>query len=533
MKLLQAFAIVTAKPDVKAVSSGLLKSGGDESAYIGSYTNCKECPPTLLSGLDVPADFPKGTYFRNGGGKFVAEDRTKVLHPFDGDGMISALTFNGEDEVVFRSKFVETDDMKKDREIGGFSAKGVFGTPKSGGFFSNLFDMTTKHVANTNAILAGEKLFALWEGGVPYEMDPVSLNTIGKVSSINENFSAHPRYDPDRDVWVNFGVGNPDPVSGKTDVYLFEIDGKTGLISSPKTCLEFPGVVLMHDCALTKDYLILGWNLCNLDSSGAIRALLGLGSLAGSLQLDQKEDHLMICVPRSLLNTGETIDALKDPRIKRISAAFSFSFHFGNAYEDDNGNIVLDRVETDDRSFDFGTSMMKPNQPVWETVPWDSMEGYKLVRYLLDPVSERVLERIELTTTGSVEFPTIPTALSTKQHNFLYTVASHEHTASSFGFPGSYCKVRAATGEVLASFRAEPYETIGEPCFVPQIGSNNEDDGYLLAYIVNGRDKSTDVAILETSNLACVSRARLPEFLTTGLHGRFFEEATYAFNLGN
>lgn len=528
-----SFALSTVTPVSPASTTKLLKSGGDESAWIKSFCNAKECPPTLVD-MKVPKDFPAGTYYRNGGGRYVAEDGTKTMHPFDGDGFVNAMTFGEDGRVVFRNKFVQTDEFKADMKMGGFSARGVFGTQKSGGILGNAFDMKTKNVANTNVLYCGEKLYALWEAGLPYELDPKTLETLGKREDIKNSFSAHPRYDPKKNVWINHGVGDPDPLSGFTQIFLYELDGDTGEITSKPVSLTVPGVALMHDSALTENYVVLSWNLCNLDSLGGLRALLGIGAFAEALALDEGGRHVILCIPRSLFESGATdIDALSDKRIKRVECDFSFSFHFGNAYEDEDGQVVFDRIETDDRKFDFGLSMMREMQgrPIWEAVPWDTMDSYKLVRYQLDIASQVLVERKEICTTGGMEFPTIPTKLSTMKHKFLYTAGSHDPSGKAYGFPGSFSKLEAVSGNILESFIAKPYEIVSEPCLIPKVGGKDEDDAYLMAFVVNGRDLTTDTVILDAKTMKEVSRSSLPSFVPNGgLHGRYVEGLTFDFD---
>lgn len=527
-----ASALSTISPAIKKNPTKLLKSGGDESAFIRSFINAKECPPTLVD-MTMPSDFPAGTYYRNGGGRFVAPDGTEVMHQFDADGIVNAMTFNEDGTVIFRNKFVQTDEFKADTIIGGFSARGVFGTKKSGGFLGNVFDMNVKNVANTNVLSCGDRLFALWEGGVPYELDPKTLETIGKRDDIEGSFAAHPRYDPIKNTWVSHGVGDPDPIAGFSPIFLHEMDGDTGNIISKPLSLTIPGAGLMHDFALTENYVILSWNKCSFDSTGGLKALLGVGALVEALALEEEGEHIMLCIPRSLFESGATdIDALTDQRIKRIEADFSFAFHFGNAYEDENGHLILDRIETDDRAFDFGLSMMRAlnGRPLWEGIPWDSMEPYKLVRYDLDLEKEVVVERKELCTTGGIEFPSIPAAFSTKKHKFLFTISTHTPFGKTYGFPGSFCKVDSFNGEILASFITEPHEIAMEPCLIPKVGGKDEDDAYVMAFIVNGRDMTTDTILLDAKTMKEVARSTLPEFVPNGgLHGRYVEGATFDF----
>lgn len=63
----------------------------------------------------------------------------------------------------------------QDKQTGTMSARGLFGTRKSGGFLGNLFRTDYKNVGNTNVVHCGDSLYALWEGGKPYLLDPLTL----------------------------------------------------------------------------------------------------------------------------------------------------------------------------------------------------------------------------------------------------------------------------------------------------------------------------------------------------------------------
>jgi len=72
--------------------------------------------------FDLPGSFPFdlcGTYFQNGHAKFEAGDE-RVVHPFDGDGMLTAVTFY-QGKAWFRNRFVEVSCVElswcKQREL--------------------------------------------------------------------------------------------------------------------------------------------------------------------------------------------------------------------------------------------------------------------------------------------------------------------------------------------------------------------------------------------------------------------------------
>ena len=87
---------------------------------------------------EIPPDLT-GTLFRNGPGLFEIAG-TPIKHPFDGDGMIAAFTFNPDGRVHFRNKFVRTDGYVKEKARGKMVYRGVFGTQRPGGWLKNAFD---------------------------------------------------------------------------------------------------------------------------------------------------------------------------------------------------------------------------------------------------------------------------------------------------------------------------------------------------------------------------------------------------------
>ena len=129
------------------------------SACSSGFSTCEQEICEVLPGV-VPVDL-KGTYFRNGYGKFeIGND--KVMHPFDADGLMCAITIeNG--KAIFRNRFVRTKGFLGEKRARKILYRGAFGTQRSGGAFANIFDTKIKNVANTNALYWAGRLFALWE----------------------------------------------------------------------------------------------------------------------------------------------------------------------------------------------------------------------------------------------------------------------------------------------------------------------------------------------------------------------------------
>ena len=82
----------------------------------------------------IPAELV-GTLFRNGPGLLDVGGHS-VHHPFDGDGMISAISFT-EGRAYFRNRFVKTQPYIEEQAAQKPLYRGVFGTQKPGGAIAN------------------------------------------------------------------------------------------------------------------------------------------------------------------------------------------------------------------------------------------------------------------------------------------------------------------------------------------------------------------------------------------------------------
>ncbi|CAE8615394.1 unnamed protein product, partial [Polarella glacialis] len=106
----------------------------DREAWLNGYESADAEKCYTMASADLPADL-KGTYFRNGPAKFkVGPDQ--IRHPFDGDGMVSAVTFDGSGKAHFRNRFVRTKGFVEELKEGKMLYRGQF-SPKAGGWMAN------------------------------------------------------------------------------------------------------------------------------------------------------------------------------------------------------------------------------------------------------------------------------------------------------------------------------------------------------------------------------------------------------------
>eukprot|EP00878_Enallax_costatus_P035826 GHUV01040057.1.p1 GENE.GHUV01040057.1~~GHUV01040057.1.p1 ORF type:complete len:367 (+),score=91.51 GHUV01040057.1:124-1101(+) len=163
-------------------------------------------PQSWIEGR-IPEEL-SGTYFRNGPGMQVNNPRYK-RHTFDGDGMVLSFGFN-EGQVWFKNKYVRTKGFLDEQAAGRPVHRTAFTRGAAdGGMLFNPFDFQLKNVANTGVLHWGGKLLALYESGLPHELDPATLDTLGETDLngqlVTPVLAAHyrvmPRQQQQQQIW--------------------------------------------------------------------------------------------------------------------------------------------------------------------------------------------------------------------------------------------------------------------------------------------------------------------------------------------
>ena len=189
----------------------------------------------------------------------------------------------------------------------------------------------------------------------------------------------------------------------------------------------------------------------------------------------------------------------------------------------------------------------KASVPVIENEAlWTWLYPSTITRYTLDPENESLAIGVapKILSTKPVEFPSVPRELSTKRHRYVYLGGSHNEipgstpqTRGSGPQTGSVLKVDAEDPANNEEYCFESYEFIGESVFVQKIGKDvsqrdQEDAGYLVSLLTNGRDKTTELLIFDVEGKGAlergpVVRVPLPTFIPQGLHGFFAKGQTF------
>jgi all-trans-8'-apo-beta-carotenal 15,15'-oxygenase len=451
---------------------------------------------------EIPLEL-EGTLFRNGPGLLDIHG-TPIQHPFDGDGMVCAISFIG-GRAHFRNRFVRTEGFVKEREAGKILYRGVFGTQKPGGLLNNAFDFNLKNIANTNVIYWGGKLLALWEAAEPYRLDPSTLETIGidfldGVLKPGDAFAAHPWFDPSSHldsgmpVLVNFSL----KVGLSTTINIYEFSPEGKLLRHHSHIV--PGFSFIHDFVITPNYCIFFQNPVNFNP---LLFALGLKGAGECIKFLAKKPTQIIAIPRT-------------PPYKEVKiweAQSGFVFHHANAFESE------DKIYIDSICYQ-SLPEVKPNTSYKET-DFDAIDPGQLWRFTLSLKDETVQKQI--IESRCCEFPSIHPDKVGRSYRYLFLGAAHNPTGNA---PlQAILKLDLQTKEhQIWSFA--PYGYVSEPVFVPQANAQNEDEGWVLTMIYNSSRHCSDIAILDGQNLnkGPIALLRLKHHVPYGLHGNWTKE---------
>ncbi|ARN75617.1 carotenoid oxygenase family protein [Oceanicoccus sagamiensis] len=453
-------------------------------------------PETVIG--TIPTDI-EGTLFRSCTGRNKIGEQ-QFGHWFDGDGMINAVTFKA-GQVHFKNRYVRTPKYMHETAQQRILYRGV-GTQIPGGFLKNIF-RTPGNAANTNVILHGGKLLALWEGGKPYELDPATLQTVGEYNfdgmlSTGQPFSAHSRHDPRTGFLYNFGVfGIPKP---KLHFYKINpegemVDKKSHYVGDYSMC---------HDFAITKNHAV--FVLCPAFMRSPFKFLFGFNSIMQSIEFDPSEKTKVVVIDLNTLHI-----------IREFEFDSFFGFHLGNAHEQGN-TLHVDVLCVDTMDSMDGLSDVFRDRSNDE----DFLEkGTVLKRFSLDLDTGKAHSAVAKNSIAG-EFPL---------WNWQYTGVENRYTwlgtivenGTPYGF-NAYQKIDHHTGEVSLHDFGEGRFT-SELNFIPKANAQTEDDGYLIGIIYNHHKGNSEVVILDAKDIQTeIAIIPLQQTIPFGFHGGFYPQ---------
>ncbi|KAL7203809.1 hypothetical protein ACSBR2_016959 [Camellia fascicularis] len=536
--------------------------------------------PITLRVVDgaVPPDFPCGTYYLTGPGVFT-DDHGSTVHPLDGHGYLRAFTIDGvKGEVKFMAKYIKTEAQTEERDpLTGrwrFTHRGPFSVLKGGKMVGNTKVM--KNVANTSVLGWGERLFCLWEGGDPYEIDSRSLDTIGKFDVIDDDgdgggggdgsgesemvgelkggfwdvaatllkpilygvfnmppkrLLSHYKIDAGRDRLLILSCNAEDMLLPCSHFTFYEFDSNFKMVQKKE--FNIPDHLMIHDWAFTDSHYILFGNRIKLDITGSMAAVFGLSPMISALAVNpSKPTSPIYLLPRSPPTTSNELNNGNDRdwRVPIEAPSQMWVLHVGNAFEnrdDDNANsqIHIQASVCSYRWFNF----QKMFGYDWQSGKLDPSMMNRKEENLLPHL---VQVSINLDANGECQecsvkplnewnkasdFPVINQDYSGAKNTYIYAATTSGSRQALPHFPFDTVLKLNTLNKSIHTWSVGSRRFIGEPIFVPKGTQEEEDDGYILVVEYAVSTQRCYLVVLRSKKIgetgALVTRLEVPRSL--------------------
>lgn len=391
-----------------------------------------------------------------------------LYHWFIGDGMVHGLRLHGGKALWYRNRWVGTDKANK-----------ALGRPLVAGQRHGVVD-----TVNTNIIGHGGRLWALVEAGaVPVEMN-FELDSVKHGLFDHDRpgpFSAHPHLDPRTGELhaICYNATQPDRI-----VYQV-IDKHCRLIRRVRIPVKHGPMI--HDCAITHSSVLI----FDLPVTFSLRSVLQGATFP--YRWNPRHTARIGILPRA----GEARD------VRWLHVEPCYVFHTGNARDLENGDVIVD-VVVHERMFD--RSMQGPEAQKVTLEQWTlPAHGDSVQRTVLSDRAQ--------------EFPRFDERLTGEPSRYVYTVGS------DLDNPGSaqpLLRHDTTNGACEQHFYGGS-RVSGEAVFVPRATHSDETDGWLLSYVYDLENDTSEVVILNADDLGGEPQAviKLPVRVPMGFHGNW------------
>ncbi len=437
-----------------------------------------------LTGIEgeVPG-FLRGTGYWNGPARFQ-RGGLRYRHWLDGDGMVAALRFD-DGGVTFTNRFVRTNKWVAE-EAAGRPLFRTFGTRFPGDRLVRGIALETP--VNVSVYAYRGRLLAGGEQGLPWELDPLTLETRGPHTfdgALNalSPFSAHAKLDPASGELLNFGVSF---ASERPCLNLYRFDAAGALRSRRRVPLPYAASV--HDFCVSTRHLVFYISPYVLD----VRALAEEGrTLLESLSWQPELGSRLLVVDRE---SGEAVAT--------IPLGGRYCLHTINASESPAmpERLTVDLIELDRPIYDEYQEMPNLFTTVGEGRP---------VRLQVDLRRGSLVGRQEIDYPFAPDFPAIDLHRAERPCDDFWMIGM-----STTGRPGRKFFDQVVHGdwshpERLDVWQAPPGQYLaGEPLMAADPAS--ERGGALLCPLFDAERRASRVLLFDAERVAAGPLAVLP-----------------------
>ena len=452
----------------------------------------------LLVEGEVPKELA-GSLYRNG-----PDPRFPPLLGDDvnwnGDGMVTMWRFeNG--HVDFRCRYVRTEKFELERA----ARRALFGAYRNPFTDDPSVHGRDRTTANTHVYMHADKLLAVKEDGLPYRMDPDSLETLGRhdyggaIRSLTT--TAHPKIDPVTGDLFAVGYEATGPAS--LDISLQRVAADGSLAS--EQFLTVAHVPFIHDWGVSAEHLVIPV-MPTTTSIEILKANKGFRWVH-----DPSRETLF-----GVLKRGAPIESIRWFR----GPPSGGGGHFLNAYTEGD-KVILDGFHSRNAQFPYVSNS--------DGTPFDrDASTPHFARWTFDLGSNTDEFGLEILFPDDfMEMPVVDPRYSTRRHTAGFSVVLDRSKPSivqgTLGLGWNTLVKIDVEERTSERWYVGDATTCQEPVFVPRSDTAAEADGWLLSVLTRdtGAGVTSELVILDTADIAAgpVATVRMPYRLHGQIHG--------------
>lgn len=465
----------------------------------------EEVENRLLNVTGKIPDWLSGTLIRNGPIKVTVNGESNE-HWFDGLAMLHAFSFH-EGSVKYSNKFLRSDAYRTVFDEGSIHYEGFASDPCRSLFkkFLTFFIPNTHSAiqnANVNVAKLADEYVALTEVPLPVKFDLQTLETLGALDYQDELpkekcwESAHPHHDIEHKITLNYLIK-----FGRNSYYtVYGLDdgsGKRNIIAE----LPVEEPAYMHSFAVTENYIIFTEFPLVVKPLDLI--MKNKAFIKNFTWQPQRGTRFLVISKKEGNIVGQY-----------VTKPF-FAFHHANAFEKD-GFVHIDIVTYKDAGIVTGDILY-----VNSDKPSNDNNRTQLERFSLSFNSGEITSEVLLA--KSNEFPRINEKFDGMPYHYVYLTGLNDNVEENkkvWDGEGLY-KINTSTKEILEW--SEKGCSSGEPVFVSAPNALEEDDGVVLAVILDHFHNNSFLLMLDGKSFKELGRANAPHLIPAGFHGQYFK----------